>query len=172
MGPIRYLRRHPLALFALAVLVFGAWVAVDALTKPPRYGPADPNEYTLVGIEAPGSVPAPARAEPCAPRPTPQATAQALPKLKPGMTRTEVEQLVGAPEPADIHPVVVVDGRATYHTAYEADLDPPATVRPVGAHRPMPAERMGPTRTTVKLEFDATKPGHPLVGVHYPEPAF
>jgi hypothetical protein len=27
-------------------------------------------------------------------------------------------------------------------------------------------------RTVVTLEFDATKPGHPLLGIHYPDPLF
>jgi hypothetical protein len=96
-------------------------------------------------------------------------TAQLLPKLKPGMTRTEVEGLIGAPAPADLHPAAVAQGKVTYSTTYEADLGPPPTVRPIGALRPSPNPK---GRAVVRLEFDATKPGHPLLEIHYPDPLF
>ncbi|MBP3958635.1 hypothetical protein J8F10_25590 [Gemmata sp. G18] len=85
------------------------------------------------------------------------------------MTRTEVEGLVGAPVPSDIHPATITGGKVTYHTAYEADLEPPATVRPI---RHTKVIGPAPARTLVTLEFDATQPGHPLVEVHYPDPLF
>jgi hypothetical protein len=100
----------------------------------------------------------------------PQVIARVLHKLKPGMTRTEVEGLVGRPAPHDVHPATVADGRVTYRACYEADLEPPSTVRPIRPTRPVVARPAD--RTLVTLEFDATKPGHPLIEVHYPDPLF
>jgi hypothetical protein len=104
----------------------------------------------------------------------PRETAQVLPKLKPGMTRAEVEVLVGLPAPDDIHPATVSEGRVIYHMSYEADLEPTTTVRPIRPYKPMPMGRDPPPnpRTFVVLEFDATKPGHPLLGIYYPDPLF
>ncbi len=173
---MRSIRRNPVAVLALFVLAFGAWVLVDTLQKPQqRYVQIDPHDYQLIGVEAPPlGGPPPAVEE--KPRPAPHATAEAIRKLKPGMTRTEVEVLVGAPAANDIHPASVNDGRVTYHTTYETDLDldPPATVRPINTPRPGPKDRDPNLRgkAVVKLEFDATKPGHPLVSVHYPAPMF
>src|SRR5436190_7840883 len=41
-----------------------------------------------------------------------------LPLLQPGMSRAEVEDAVGLPNPAEVQPVGGSRGRATYHTAY------------------------------------------------------
>jgi len=103
--------------------------------------------------------------------PTPQTVAQRLPKLKLGMTRTEVERLVGVPIPQDIHPASATGGKITYRMSYEADLEPPSTVRPIRPTRPVGRPETA-TRTLVTLEFDATQPGHPLIEVHYPDPLF
>jgi hypothetical protein len=82
--------------------------------------------------------------------------------LKTGMSRTEVEWLVGAPLAPNIHPATQVDGSITYRTSYEADLN--LLVRPDS----LPSG----TSTRVDLEYDATKPGHPLLAVYYPDPLF
>jgi hypothetical protein len=108
-------------------------------------------------------------------RPNPRETAQVLAKLKPGMTRAEVEGVLGTPGPQDIHPATISDGIVTYNTTYTADLGPPATVRPIRPHPkfPVPVRDAKPaTPTVVILQFDATKPGHPLLGIYYPDPLF
>lgn len=174
MRLIRSVYRNPVAVFGLFVLAFGGWVLVDSFRKPePKFVEVNPYDYQLIGIEAPPLNGLPPRPEekPCAP---PQATAEAIRKLKPGMTRTEVEVLVGAPAANDIHPASVNDGRVTYHTTYETDqdLDPPATVRPIHTPRPAAKDPNPRGKAIVKLEFDATKPGHPLVSVQFPVPMF
>ncbi|MBP3958210.1 hypothetical protein J8F10_23425 [Gemmata sp. G18] len=100
-------------------------------------------------------------------KPAPQGTTQMLFKLKPGMLRTEVEWLVGVPAPQCVHPATITAGRVTYHTSYEADLTPLSTVRPPAGHVPFTQEQ-----TRVRLEFDATKIGHPLLDIYYPDPLF
>ena len=81
---------------------------------------------------------------------------------------------MGVPAAQDILPATVADGRVTYHTAYEADFAPVPTVRPIKFPLPRPpaATRDPVGRTVVTLEYDASKPGHPLLGVHYPDPLF
>ncbi len=110
---------------------------------------------------------------------------EALPKLKPGMTRVEVEEILGPPAADALHPVTVNEGRVTYRTAYAlAEPDAPLTIRPLKASvrrlPPIPREiapQVAPTaRATataaVALEFDASKPGHPLVEIHFLDPLF
>lgn len=175
---IRFTRRHPIALLAVIAVAFVAWVWWDAL----------PREVDPTLAEAPW--PAPPRRT--LPRPVavadtvaefslPPETGPMLAKLKPGMSRAEVEKLVGAPAAHNVSPATVHDGRVTYHTAYEADFGPAPTVRPIhsGPRLPTPAGPAAPAvareqagRMRVTLEFDATKPGHPLVEVHYPDPLF
>jgi hypothetical protein len=146
-------RQYPVALLAVVALAFVSWVWWDALPSAPPDTPAP----TLVSQFDVSIAPS-----------EPVAFATVLPKLKPGMTRAEVEQLAGAP--GNTHPASVNGDRVTYHTAYEADFGAPPTVRPI---RPMPKPPAEPgTRGTVTLEFDATRPGHPLVNVHYPDPLF
>jgi hypothetical protein len=36
----------------------------------------------------------------------------------------------------------------------------------------MPVQATQPAPTVVILQFDATKPGHPLLGIFYPDPLF
>ncbi len=178
MRPLRFLRQRPVALFGIAVCAFVVWIAREAVDDgdPRLLQPTDPrpgltaadatNEPVPLKRFLPAPPPPPGKA-----KSTPQATAQVLPKLKPGMTRTEVEEIVGAPDPGDIRPATVAGGRVTYHTAYETDLGPLPTVRPMTPPTPsrVPAARE-PARRLVTLEFDATQPGHPLLQIHYPEP--
>ena len=178
MRLLRFVRRHPVAILGLLALAFFTWVWMDAGAGR-RPGPDTPPELSRSEIDVPpGDWAPPQRRLPVPPgveeksRPTPQDTAQVLPKLKPGMTRTEVEGLVGVPAARDILPATIADGKVTYHTAYEADLEPPATVRPIRTPRPLARDPRPNGRTLVTLEFDATKPGHPLLGIHYPDPLF
>lgn len=148
-------RRYPVAVLAVVAVAFVSWVWWDAL-------PSKPEPATLPT----GLIPLPQPPVVSTSAEDPHQFTVALPKLKPGMLRAEVERLVGAPE--SIHPATVTGDRVTYHTAYEADFGAPRTVRPI---RPLPkpsAER----GAVVSLEFDATRPGHPLVNVHYPDPLF
>lgn len=170
MRPLSLVRRNPLPVLGALVVAFAVWVISDSAPREP-VGPTPeiaPGEVVTLEMSVP--VAAPDAIEPL--HLTPHGTAQALPKLKPGMTRTEVEGLVGAPVAGRISPATVQDGRITYHTQYEADLAPVATVRPIGRVRALPNPKPSAPRALVTLEFDATRPGHPLVGVHYPDPLF
>jgi hypothetical protein len=168
---LRFAGRHPLALLGVSAVAFICWIWWDAFaTRQPEPNfaeapaPVDANELRRrLQLQPPdGPVELPA-----------QDPTKGLGKVKPGMTRAEVEKLVGAPATADVSPATVTDGRVTYHALYEADLGPLPTVRPVFApHRPPVVREPDPTRTLVTLEFDATKPGHPLLEIHYPDPLF
>lgn len=175
MRVFRVLRRHPLAVLGALALGFVAWLWRDA------FGPGgwrEPEVVNFVIVSGPPQLPPPplGPVQPLeAARPDPRGTAQVLSKLKPGMTRAEVEGLVGTPAPDHIHPATAADGQVTYSTSYEADLGPAPTVRPIRTHRPAPAAATEPKSLrlwVVTLQFDATKPGHPLVGIFYPDPLF
>jgi hypothetical protein len=172
MRLLHFVRRHPIALLGVFAVAFVVWLWRDSL---PIGQPQlqEPGDTQLLVVRAPRLLPLPPGVEPEKAKPGAQETAQALTKLKPGMTRSEVEGLVGAPSADNILPVTVSDGKVTYQTAYEADFGPPATVRPITPrpHGPRAAPA-GKERTRVTLEFDATKPGHPLLGIHYPDPLF
>jgi hypothetical protein len=179
MRLLRFVRQHPIALLGVFVVAFVVWLWRDSF--PDHQDQANPGDLRIVKAEVPLRRTLPALPEdeqppPVPPQGTPQGKVQALSRLKPGMTRVEVEGLVGAPQATDIHPATIADGRVTYHTSYEADLEPPPTVRPIRPlpHNPKTRDPMAQpnTRTLVTLEFDATKPGHPLLGVHYPDPLF
>lgn len=173
MRIIRFISRYPLIVLGLFVLAFVVWLsrATNPAGPPPldeesiKMAQSDPDwpprkrlPATPPGIPMTRELPHPGEPHP-------------LSKIKPGMTRAEVEELVGAPAPNDIHPVKVVDGKVTYHTTYEADLGPLPTVRPV-TPRPKDRNPAPNAKTLVTLEYDATKPGHPLLGIHYPDPLF
>jgi hypothetical protein len=165
MPLLRFLRRHPLAVLGTLALAFVAWLWRDAIA-PPAEQPAA-GEVPQLAAPAPRRLPRP----PDLPGEKLTPTQQVFSQLKPGMTRAEVEGLVGVPAPANIHPATVSDGRVTYSTSYEVDFAPP-TVRPIPHHRlPVPPPPPGP-RAVVTLQFDATKPGHPLVGIVYPNDRF
>lgn len=173
MRLLRYIRRHPIALLGVFAVAFVVWLWRDSLpTAQPQA--QEPGDTPLTALQAPRPrmLPFPPGVEPEKAKPGAQETAQALTKLKPGMTRAEVEGLVGTPSPDNILPVTVSDGKVTYQTAYEADFGPPPTVRPITARPHGPRATPAKERTLVTLEFDATKPGHPLLGIHYPDPLF
>jgi hypothetical protein len=176
MRILKFLRRRPLAVLGALALAFVVWLWRDALDGPGV--PTDPQPPSSV-VHAPPlrKLPAPGLDDgPARPRPDPRGTAQGIAKLKPGMTRSEVEGLVGAPDPERIYPATVADGVVTYSTSYEADLGPLSTVRPIRPHPKLPVppvrdSKVGPP-SVVTLQFDATKPGHPLLGIYYPDPLF
>ena len=91
-----------------------------------------------------------------------------LPKLKPGMSRSEVEQLLGPPASEQVQPVTEANGRLTYCTCYElTDMDIPMTIRPIQPKTSKPSNQSVEAKSHVSLEYDASKRGHPLVEIHY-----
>lgn len=171
--PNRGIRNYPGLLLTLAGLGLAAWVAHDLLTPAAGPRPQLLPEVLHGPVNADvGDVAAPIE-ELVARRPPPSAAV--LPRLKPGMRRVEVETLLGPPEADDLTPVSTADGRTTYRMAYEfADPDPVVTVRPIHAGRPrvIPSADVKLVKSFVALEFDATRPGHPLVAIHYLDPLF
>jgi hypothetical protein len=173
MRILPFVRRHPISILGLLIAAFGAWLwANRSEPAPPR---AESNQAFVPRIPPPLAPPQKKLFPPAGSpgRPNPYDIGQALPKLKPGMTRAEVEELVGVPAPRDILPATVVDGKVRYRTTYEADLGAPSTVRPLRIPRPQLERDSHPNaRTFVTLEFDATQPGHPLLDVLYSDPLF
>jgi hypothetical protein len=176
MRALQQIRDNPLIVLAVAVTGLLAWIAVDltresglknnpvateqAVMALPQFPPGPPPDsssqvFTDVPVSAQATV-----------------SAAVLPKLKRGMTRVEVEGLIGLPAPDRIHPVTIGEGRLTYRTAYDlAEPDVPMTIRPIQSRPRIPA-RPTDTPSAVALEFDASQPGHPLVEVHYSDPLF
>ncbi len=174
MRLLRFVRQRPIALLSVFAVAFVVWLWRDSVSPPPA-GAVPKLELKTVAVSVTDADWVPPRRLPPGVEVTAngKAPAQALSKLKPGMTRAEVEGLVGVPLPIDISPVTVADGRVTYHTTYEADPEPPPTVRRIRTPRVPPPRDPRPTaRVVVVLEFDATKPGHPLLDVYYPAPLF
>ncbi len=177
MQMLRYLRRHPLLVLGAIAVAFVGWLWRDAVTESLR-GPLEPEvaHFEIVGVPPDHQRPTLTLDTDERPQPNPNEKAQSLFRLKPGMTRAEVEGLVGAPTADHIHPVTVLDGQVTYSTSYEADLGPAPTVRPIRPHHRLPIPAAQPRQATgptvVTLQFDATKPGHPLMGIFYPDPLF
>jgi hypothetical protein len=156
------MRYSPLVLLALGALAFAVWMWLNSVpTDRPRIEGERPPEVAR-NAARPSLDDAPPDAN------SQEQKVQGLLNLKPGMLQAEVKGLIGAPGPKDVHPARVTDGRVTYQIAYEADLEPPPTVRPIRLHRPAARD----PRMLVILEFDATKPGHPLLAVRYPDPLF
>jgi hypothetical protein len=171
MRLLRAIRENPRTVLGVAVAVLISWIVAD-LSK--AKGPLPPPNSALRGAELPELVqPIPAQALMPTAHGTLAVSVAVLPKLRPGMTRVEVEDLLGPPTADRVEPVTIANGRMRYRTTYELDdLDPPMTIRPIqfGA-RILPPPPRHP-RSLVALEFDASQPGHPLVEVLYPDPLF
>jgi hypothetical protein len=164
----QWLRDNPGVIVACLITGLGVWVLSGTARREREV--AGPIVYVPVPI--PEATPAAHETDPVSiARPVPVGV---LPQLRVGMSRIEVEGLIGPPPADQVLPIAVVDGRATYQTAYPVDLDPAPvmTVRPFGRRLP-PPPRPAPSPTNlVSLEFDASLPGHPLVNVHYLDPLF
>lgn len=164
MKLFHHIRNAPLPVLAVVVAGFGLWIAYDAATA---RGPAGGGyEPSLAVQDGPLFIPD---------RPTPKLSEvrpELFPRLKPGMSRAEVEGLLGPPLADLIRPVAETDGRLTYHTTYPVTTDamPLNTVRPIGG-RVMPVVILA-NQSQIALEFDATLPGHPLVNVQFSDPLF
>jgi hypothetical protein len=157
------IRRNPVAGLAIVAAGIGGWIAAGLLDNGPPSVEPPPGEMSLRIAEVPRIPPPPGSAT---------VSLAVLPKLKLGMTRVEVEDLLGPPTADAVQPVTVIDGRLRYRAAYDlGEPDPPATIRPIRRPRlPMPIP--DPPLPRVALEFDASKPGHPLVEVLYLDPLF
>jgi hypothetical protein len=180
MRPFRLLSKHPLVLLAVVAVAFVGWIWRDALPQRDPAASGGPSVRRAVPQPFDDSLTvADVLVADVNELRLPPDAAHNISKLRTGMTRAEVEKLVGAPAPDRVSAAVVSDGRVTYHAIYEADLGPPATVRPIAETRRVTNKRFLPVplspaadRTLVTLEFDATKPGHPLLGIHYSDPLF
>ena len=155
--------RNPVAGLAVVIAGIGGWIAAEFLN------PAPPCPVASSG-------PVPVRATMTRILPPPPTTDQTvslavLPKLRLGMTRVEVETLIGTPPAEAVQPVTLTDGRFRYRAAYDlGEPDPPATIRPIRRfHVPPPPPE---PQARVALEFDASQPGHPLVEIVYLDPLF
>lgn len=175
MRLLRTVRQNPIAILYLAVIGMITWVAVD-LAEPgkPRKEAAVPQ---LAEVEAGPSLVFPAVVAALdrplirkLPPPPHALLADLLPKLRPGMSRAEVEILIGAPASDR---VTAVDDRLTYRTAYElAETETPMTIRPIRPGARVPAPTLAADPALVALEFDASRPGHPLLEILFLDPLF
>ena len=170
MRLLRRLRNHPFVLLIGLAAGFGTWLVADRLGPDPQPRALDPADGSMVAA-------APSATVVDAPQPVAVVPLTALPHLKAGMSRVAVENLLGTPRPDQLGPVVVQDGRVIYQTAYPVDLEPEPvmTLRPMGRRwipNPPPSKSRPIPETLLTLEFDASRPGHPLVGVQYPDPLF
>lgn len=127
--------------FSGAVALVGVggvgWWATDP--TPPAIPPSNPNPFSR-------SVPQFDVVDDRA-----QQTGGRLHDLRLGMSRAEVETLLGSPSPSDIDPVDRSTGRAVFRTRYAAYLTGPVWFA---------TDARG--MCDVVLEFDASRPGHPL----------
>lgn len=174
---MRFLRDNPLLLLGVAVIGFGAWVIGDQLV--PKADDRSPiamqsppivvHNSKMSAFEASGEVPA-ATAE--APRSPGLVTSDLVPQLRPGMSRSEVEALIGPPPANLVTPVTESNGRMTYHAAYLANLDAPASKPSDNLGRRTVPGPQPVVKSMISLEFDASRPGHPLVRVQYADPLF
>jgi hypothetical protein len=162
MQMLSALRKNPVPTLLVVVAGIVGWVAAGLFT--PQQQPVQPLDLPDLGL----AMPTFARFDPTEPRPV---SPEALPKLKPGMKRVEVEGVIGLPSANALQPVTVVGGRMTYQAAYELAEPDPATVRPIQHHGRM-IPRPPITKSHFALEYDASKPGHPLLAILYLDPLF
>ena len=162
------IRSNPGTLLVAAVAGIGGWVVAELLAPPPP----------LTELPLPTSGPHAVVAESSAPLPhweVSPATLAVLPMLRPGMPRAEVEGLLGLPTADAVEPVTFTDGQLRYRAAYDlGDPEPPPTIRPIKRlpRKPLPPAPGQSSGIRVALEYDASKPGHPLVDILYPDPLF
>ena len=147
------LKDHPVLLLGLVVVGLMTWVALDAPDRPApppddTAGAIPAGEYAPSGPDGPVAPPVRGRY----PNEPGAVNALMVDLLFPGMSRREVEDLLGAPA-ADRVAAADPD-RLTYRTSYPILRDPTPDGQP-------PA--------LVALEFDASRPGHPLLRVHRAE---
>jgi hypothetical protein len=185
MRPIKFIRENPITVMSVAVLALIGWVAVDLAKTGPKKQTAElstsaddessnpgddfplPRHFAKPAIDLSDDAPMALAPE------NSVVSSAILPRVKPGMTRVEVERFLGPPTPDQIHPVTLNNGRMTYSTAYELDdIGPPMTIRPIHSRvRKFPQPPRQP-RSLIAFVFDATAQGHPLVDILYADPLF
>jgi outer membrane protein assembly factor BamE (lipoprotein component of BamABCDE complex) len=188
MRVLHHIRNNPVTIACVVLLALNAWVALQlfdggARPREPRVAYVPQNSQVINGqaipvLTTPTFTADVVGSEVDKTQPQNQGysnsvvSAAALPKLKAGMTRAEVEGLLGTPPADQIHAVTVNENRITYRTTYEmSESDLPMTIRPIQSRARVPARPNDPL-SFVALEFDASQPGHPLLGVLYPDPLF
>ncbi len=162
-------RKNPVAGLCVVFAGICGWVAAGLLNAPgPQLVPVSGNEVLAPQINRVAAVTdEPMIAE------NRQVSLSVLPLLKPGMTRVEVEGMIGPPTAKSLHPVVASEGRLTYRTAYELTEPDLATIRPIQPRpRMLPRPPETKTKSLVAMEYDASKPGHPLLEILYLDPLF
>ncbi len=167
MHILHRIRNNPIVVLCAMAAALFLWIAMDLLPS----GTPTPTETAAPTHKSGKFLPRPP--EPPLPHSMP-VTVEMLPKLKVGMTRIEVERLLGPPAADQLQPVTQTNGSPTYCTAYELiDSEIPMTIRPIQPKSArIPPDRTVETKTHVTLEYDASKPGHPLIEVHYSDPLF
>ncbi len=179
MQPLHCIRNNPIIVICGSIAALGVWIAFDLLPAQPQATIADleggPPSPVMVNLEAPiGNGSQQSHSV--------EMRLDMLPYLKTGMTRIEVEKLIGPPEANYLQPVSESKGTLTYTTEYElsdpqslANLGPPesaSTVHPIRLQPARLAQRPVSPKSHVTLEYDASKPGHPLIEIRYPDPLF
>lgn len=165
MKALQFVRNHPIVLGSVLAGLFACWVAFEDTGAPQNFTPLP------TGLPQQSSVSGP-RVLPEDPTGTSRSrdpfrpgvvTAELITRLHPGMTRVDVEELIGLPPAGLVQPVSSADGKLTYRASYLANLDSLRESQPQNPGNPVP-------RSIIAIEFDASRPGHPLVKIHIPDP--
>lgn len=170
MHILQRIRNNPIAVLSVLAVALIAWVAVDLFPSQSPVPNLDPAAFPPSKIKK--FLPSPPE------EPSHHAASVSvgmLSKVKPGMTRIEVEQILGPPAPDQLQPVTQTNGGLTYCTAYELiNSELPTTIRPIQPKASRTSIQSTPVdpKSQVTLQYDASKPGHPLIEVHYPNPVF
>jgi hypothetical protein len=93
-------------------------------------------------------------------------------KLKPGMSRAEVESVIGPPLANGVQPVTQTDGRLTYWGSYTLLRPDPAAPDHSDAGPKKAPEKNMASKPQISIQYDASKPGHPLLDIRYQDPLF
>lgn len=161
MNLVNTVRNHPLRLAVGLALAFASWVAYDASNgvRVPQNTPVGPplDVPHVAELKPPMMQDASQVASTRAPFHPGVVTADQLPRLQLGMARAAVEELIGRPSAGLVHPVAVVEGKFVYRASYLANLD-------------SGADPTAPPRSMIGLDYDAGRPGHPLLRIHIPDP--
>jgi hypothetical protein len=174
MRVLQCIRNNPIVVLSVMFAALICWIALESLRVPKKDTkiaapiPIEqlPNKQLKTFVRR---LPEP----PKFPNAMHTVSVEMLPKVKPGMSRVEVEELLGPPSPDQIQAVTESNGRLTYCTAYELEeTRVPMTIRPIRQKSSRDSNKLEESKTHVTLEYDASKPGHPLIELHYTDPLF
>jgi hypothetical protein len=163
MQVLQRIRNNPIVVLGVMAAALFTWVVLDYLAATNKSETVTQISNTKLKkfnheLPEPPSLPLPVR----------PSSVDMLPKVKPGMTRVEVERLIGPPKPDQIQAVTETNGRLTYCTAYELEeAKAPMTIRPIKSKTTTKPSNPVESKTHVTLEYDASKPGHPLIEIRY-----